>query len=70
MFFELFFRLYQVNLIRLHELTLGVRTPIIAVTAFALDEDREKCLSVGMDDFVSKPLNFEVLLDKINLWLS
>jgi len=39
-------------------------------TAFALEEDKAKCLSAGMDDFISKPLNFKVLIDKINFWLS
>ncbi|MEI7970027.1 MAG: ATP-binding protein [Betaproteobacteria bacterium] len=38
-------------------------TPIIAVTANALDGDRDRCLREGMDDFVAKPFRIERLLD-------
>lgn len=37
------------------------RTPIIALTANTMDNDRNKCLSFGMDEFMSKPFDIEKL---------
>ncbi|HAG79838.1 MAG TPA: hypothetical protein DCL61_01425, partial [Cyanobacteria bacterium UBA12227] len=34
---------------------------IIAMTASAMQRDREECLNVGMNDYISKPLQFEML---------
>lgn len=39
----------------------AVRTPIIALTANTMDNDRDKCISFGMDDFMTKPFDIEVL---------
>jgi CheY-like chemotaxis protein len=41
----------------------GPRTPIIALTADALSEDRDACLAAGMDGFLTKPLDRERLAD-------
>jgi CheY-like chemotaxis protein len=46
------------------------RIPIVALTAGAFDDDREHCLAVGMDDFVTKPVDFAVLPAVIAKWLA
>ena len=47
--------------IRAMEKDNGGRIPIIAMTALAMEEDRDKCLQAGMDYYVSKPINAQEL---------
>jgi PAS domain S-box-containing protein len=44
----------------------GYEGPIVALTAFALDEDREECLRIGCDDHISKPIDWIQLLRLID----
>jgi len=55
--------------IRKQELGTGHHIPIIAMTALAMAGDRERCLSSGMDDYVSKPVDPEQLRRTIYQWL-
>jgi len=59
-----------------HEATRTLRerpgimhTPVIALTAAAMPGDREKALAAGCDDYISKPIDSSLLLDRIEYWL-
>lgn len=57
-------------IIRHLESVSGRHTPIIAMTAYALPGDREKCLESGMDDYLSKPINIEEFYNKVSKWVN
>jgi CheY-like chemotaxis protein/HPt (histidine-containing phosphotransfer) domain-containing protein len=48
----------------------GFRTPIIALTANAMERDRNKCLNAGCNDFVTKPIAMEKLFKAISKYMT
>jgi CheY-like chemotaxis protein len=57
--------------IRAMELEMGLpRIPIVALTASAFEEDRQKCLACGMDDFLTKPVSVNTLRETLGNWIT
>ncbi len=52
----------------INKMNLVQRPAIVAMTAFALEGDREKCIQAGMDDYISKPFMIEEIVAKIMKW--
>jgi PAS domain S-box-containing protein len=57
------------RMIRQIESVTGDHTPIIAMTANAMQGDQEACMAAGMDDYISKPVNMGRLAEVLNLWM-
>ena len=57
------------TVIRQREARTGARIPIIAMTANAMESDRERCLVAGMDDYVSKPVQPKELGTTLQKWI-
>lgn len=55
---------------RIRTMPLTRTIPIIALTAFAMKEDRSRCLAVGCDEYETKPVDFDRLCQKILLLLN
>lgn len=56
--------------IRKREAKTGKHVPIVAMTANAMEGDRELCLSAGMDDYITKPFQTEDLVATIQNWIN
>ena len=54
----------------IRRLPQGAELPILAMTANAFDEERQRCLDAGMDDHVAKPVVAEQLFATLYDWLS
>jgi CheY-like chemotaxis protein len=54
--------------IRTLEHGTGRHTPILAMTANAMEGDRERCIDCGMDDYMAKPVRAELLYEQVERW--
>ncbi len=55
---------------RIREAQAGARrVPIVAMTANAMQGDRERCLQAGMDDYIAKPVTLDTLRNALQRWL-
>jgi CheY-like chemotaxis protein/HPt (histidine-containing phosphotransfer) domain-containing protein len=55
---------------QLKDLNLSDLPPIIAMTAYAMKEDRERFMAVGMDDYLAKPIRVQSLIEMVTQWVT
>ncbi|MCZ2485684.1 PAS domain S-box protein [Aquirufa antheringensis] len=55
---------------RLKALNLAALPPIVAMTAYAMKEDRERFLAAGMDDYLAKPIRAQQIIAMVSRWVS
>ena len=53
---------------QIKEKTINANTPIIAMTAYSMQGDKEKFLNAGMDDFIAKPIEPQEILKSVKMW--
>lgn len=55
---------------KIRELKHRPTPPIIAMTAYSMEEDRQRFLDAGLDDYLAKPIKAEVLIEKVKSWVN
>ena len=55
---------------KIRQLAQGGQVPILAMTANAFNEDKQRCFAAGMNDFIAKPVDPEILFATLLRWLS
>jgi signal transduction histidine kinase/HPt (histidine-containing phosphotransfer) domain-containing protein/ActR/RegA family two-component response regulator len=56
------------NIRTMHDGATNGQVPIVAMTAYAMESDREKCMAAGMNDFLTKPISPQQLVEKLVEW--
>ncbi len=54
----------------IRKLNLTTTPPIVAMTAYSMEEDRERFISQGLDDYMSKPIKAHLLINKVKDWIN